>query len=266
MRVLESVSTEQLLERAASSAQQDSSRESKERWSFIRELHRRGDAAILEEASRWCTSTEGLLRCLGADVLGQLDFAESCPYAGESAPILVSPLDDNDEDVISCALVALGHLSVGNPEIIARLAGHESVDIRSSVAYCLGKRDEPIARETLVALSGDRDSDVRNWATFGLGTLSEVDSAMIREALVARLSDSEDEVRGEAMLGLATRGDARAIPTILEELERDDVMDLAIEAAGKLPDRSFLPELEALLAAHPDSSDIRLAVDRCRLK
>lgn len=266
MRAPESVSTEHLLERAASSAQRDSSRESEERWSLIRELHRRGDAAILEAAVRWCTSTEALLRCLGADVLGQLGFTASYPYAAESSPSLVALLDDADEDVISCALVALGHLGVGNPEVIVQLAGHKGANIRCSVAYCLGRRDEPIARETLVALSGDRDSDVRNWATFGLGTLSEVDNAMIRGALVARLSDSEEEVRGEAMLGLATRGDTRAIPAILEELERDEVMDLAIEAAGKLPDRAFLPALDALLDVHPESSDIRLAVERCRLK
>jgi HEAT repeat protein len=264
MRTLEGVSTERLLERAASSARRDSSRESDERWGVIRELHRRGYVSILEAAARWSTSTEGLLRCLAADVLGQLGFAASYPYAAESAPILVALLEDTDDDVVACALVALGHLGVGDADVIARLGGHESADIRSSVAYCLGKRDETAARESLVALSVDSDSAVRNWATFGLGALSEVDCATIREALVARLSDSEDEVRGEAMLGLATRGDARAIPAILEELERDQVMDLAIEAAGILANAAFLPALEALLEAHPDSSDIRVAVERCR--
>ena len=264
MKPLETVSTDELLEKAATAAKRDLSGESEERWSFIRELHRRGDPSILAAAAQWCTSPDGQLRCLGADVLAQLGFLASYPYAVESASILVALLVDVDEKVVSSALFALGHLGVGNLEAIARLATHECADVRYAVASCLGTRDEPLARETLVALSADNDSDVRDWATFGLGTLSAVDSAAIREALVARLSDSDDDVRGEAMRGLATRADTRAVPAILEELTRHEVMDLAIEAAGDLRDRAFIPALEALLDAHPESSDIRLALERCR--
>ena len=66
------------------------------------------------------------------------------------------------------------------------------------------------------------------------------------------------------MLGLATRGDTRATPAILRELKGDQVGDLAIEAAGALPNRAFLPALDALLDAHPDPSNVQLAVERCR--
>jgi len=104
MKTLEGVSTEQLLQRAASSAQRDSSRDSDERWSFVRELHRRGDPSILDAAMRWCTSADALLRALGADVLGQLGYSASYPYADDSASILMALLEDDDEGVISCAL------------------------------------------------------------------------------------------------------------------------------------------------------------------
>ena len=62
----------------------------------------------------------------------------------------------------------------------------------------------------LIALSADDDLDVRDWATFALGTLSEDDGAPLRDALAARLDDEDEDVRLEAVHGLALRGDARA--------------------------------------------------------
>ncbi|PYR46312.1 MAG: hypothetical protein DMF89_22535 [Acidobacteria bacterium] len=114
-----------------------------------------------------------MLRCLGADVLGQLGFEEQCPFADEATPVLVALLDDAEATVVSSALVALGHLGTGDCAGICALAGHESEEVRHSVAYCLGTRDEPVARQTLTLLSRDSDPDVRDWATFGLGTLSD---------------------------------------------------------------------------------------------
>jgi hypothetical protein len=256
--------TRLILEQAEECARHDPSRESDERWRFIRELHRRGERPIFEAAVRWCGSDEPLVRCLGADVLAQLGFSSDFPYARESEAVLVTLLDDPDQGVLGSALTALGHLGVGRTDLIARKATHASPDVRYSVAYCLGTRDEPIARDTLVLLSRDSDSDVRDWATFGLGSLSEVDSDMIRAALVERLSDRDDETRGEAMVGLAVRGDPRAIPAILDELQGDDVMSLAIEAASELRHPGFLPLLNELSNAHPDDAEIRQAVERCR--
>src|SRR5439155_3515581 len=112
-------------------------------------------------------------------------------------------LHDAEITVVSSALVALGHLGTGDAVSIASLVSHASEDVRYAVAYCLGARDEPIARKTLIILSHDSDPDVRSWATFGLGTLSNIDSEDIRLALLARLSDLDSDVRGEAMRGLA---------------------------------------------------------------
>jgi HEAT repeat protein len=266
MDALSAIPTDALLERTAEVAQRDPSRESDDRWSLVRELHRRGERSVFQAAAGWCVSSEPLLRCLGADTLGQLGFEAQHPFAAESAPILTSLLGDLDVAVVSCALVALGHLCVGDPEALCPLASHQAADVRGAVAFCLGTRDDVLSRNTLIALSGDADTDIRSWATFGLGSLSDVDTPVIRDALVARLSDPDHEVRGEAMLGLAVRGDARAVPAILEELKREEVSVLAIEAAGELPHETFLARLEALLEARPDDSDIKAAVERCRAK
>lgn len=262
MSPLRNVAIPELLERVLAAARRDPSREADERWELLRELHRRGDQAIFDAAIEWCRSPEPLVRCLGADVLGQLGFADDFPHARPSEPVLMAMLQDPDERVLACALVALAHLDVGDPAFIAGHAGHASSEVREAVAFCLAERQDPIARQALVTLSADEDTEVRNWATFGLGT--ETDSPAIREALAARLSDPDEEVRGEAMRGLAARGDVRAIPAILEEIEQDQVMDLAIEAAALLPDKRFLPALEELLEQFPDSADLKLAVERCR--
>jgi len=50
------------------------------------------------------------------------------------------------------------------------------------------------------------------------------------------------------------------IPAILSELARDEVSELAIEAAGKMSDESLLPALEALLTTSPDDQDVREAI------
>lgn len=264
MTKLQNVPTPQLLEQAVAAARKDPSREADERWNIIRELHRRDDVAIRDEAAQWCASPEPLVRCLGADVLGQLGFGSSHPHATESEPVLVAMLRDPDESALACALVALAHLEAGDPTLIAAHAAHPSSEVREAVAFCLARREEAVARQTLVALSDDEDAEVRNWATFGLATVRGADTPAIGEALAARLSDAEDEVRGEAIRGLAARGDVRAIPAILEEIEQDQVMDIVIEAAALLPDKRFLPALEELLEQLPGTPELEIAVERCR--
>jgi HEAT repeat protein len=153
---------------------------------------------------------------------------------------------------------------MGEPAHLSRLASHESEDVRCALAYSLGGRNDPISVDRLITLSADPDCDTRNWATFALGALSEEDLPAIRDALAARLSDVDDEVRGEAMAGLAKRLDERAVEPVLRELDKTNVMTLAIEAAQTMPRPKFIPHLEALHAAHPDDETIIQALSRCR--
>jgi HEAT repeat protein len=99
--------------------------------------------------------------------------------------------------------------------------------------------------QALIDLSTDHDDDVRDWATFALGSLCQVDTAQVREALFARVSDEDADVRGEALVGLATRGDRRATPHICAELKRGSTEYLILEAA------------EEMLTACPDEDELR---------
>ena len=114
------------------------------------------------------------------------------------------------------------------------MASHASADVRYAVAWCFSNRTAAPALATLITLSRDPDAKVRDWATFGLGSLSGVDSEAITNALLERLDDPDPETRGEAMVGLAIRGDRRAEATILAALREPDVNDLVFEAAREL--------------------------------
>lgn len=199
---------------------------------------------MFEETVGPCSSPDPILRAIGADILAQLGVREGVaehPFADESVPTLVSLLADTEPRVAMSALYALGHLGRGEPGLLAQLANHPSGDIRCALAYALGGRTDEVSIDTEILLSEDQDVDARNWATFAIGALLELDSPAIRDALAARLTDGDDEVRGEAIGGLAKRQDERAVEAIVRELEQPDVMTLAIEATAAMPRREFLP-------------------------
>jgi hypothetical protein len=257
--------TSAVLERVIEAARRENPDDDPEYWDLVQELHRRTDQEIFAAATAWCESPEAALRCLGADVLGQLGFTAQYPFAAASAPVLTSLLSDTHPMVVDSALTALGHLHAGDETVIAPLADHESADVRHAVAYCLGGRDGDLVRRTLIQLTADRERDVRDWATFALGTLTDDADASVREALAARLDDPDAETRGEAVKGLARRGDPRALPLIVAALadSADDVSYLAVDAVVEMSD-ALAHELLAVADRHPDGGRIRLDIERYR--
>src|SRR3954465_11597682 len=100
MERLEGKATAVLLSKLAEMPSGDS----EERWALVAELHRRGDSETFRTAAIWCRSDQTLLRCLGADLLGQLGYADSYPFGDKSASILVELLEDDESDVVANAL------------------------------------------------------------------------------------------------------------------------------------------------------------------
>lgn len=129
---------------------------------------------------------------------------------------------------------------------------------------------------TLLRLMADEDADVRDWATFGLGSMNEVDSSEIREALVNRLDDPNATVAAEALVGLARRGDQRAVDYLLrmQPLTVDDANTLEyealVEAGITTGDPRLLPLLESINAGWRLTGDdeiphdLSLAIIACR--
>jgi HEAT repeat protein len=103
--------------------------------------------------------------------------------------------------------------------------------VRLGVVNGLPNDDAPGAIAGLIRLTSDDGRDVRDWATFGLGSLTDVDTPELRDALMARMSEDDDEIRGEALIGVARRRRPEALGVVLRELSRPFAGDWAIEAA-----------------------------------
>jgi len=252
---LTNVPTSVLVEQTVTLARSEPVLQSDEYWAHVRVLHFRAGRDVFDEAIKLCSNPEAIPRAVGADILAQLGVRDGVavfPFADESAGPLVTLLADAEPIVIASALYALGHLGRGEPPQLARLSTHASEEVRHALAYALGGRTDAISTEVLVALSGDVDTDTRDWATFALGALSDEDTPAIRDALIARLNDSDDDVRAEAIAGLAKRRDERAVQPLLQELRLPEVGVLVIEAAGEMPRPEFISPLEALNTAHPE--------------
>jgi HEAT repeat protein len=206
-------------------------------WQAVSELRRIGSREIFDRAAELTSSRDPLARARGIDVLAQLGrtFEHPANNFAEESYAIISELvwHETDPRPLGSAISALGHL--GNPlavPLITNFVAHPNAEIRFHVACALGSfSNDGRSIRALLALTEDSDEDVRDWATFGLGTLSDADSTQIREALLRRLKDSDADVRGEALAGLGKRRDERALPCLIETLEQPDFPNCAIEAA-----------------------------------
>jgi HEAT repeat protein len=102
------------------------------------------------------------------------------------------------------------------------------------------------AADLIAAVLAAPEDDVRDWATFGLGTQLPLDTPAIRDALLARLDDDHDDTREEARYGLAMRLDPRAIPVLIEYLNDSEgpMLDSALLAlADHVDDPRLAPAM-----------------------
>jgi HEAT repeat protein len=150
-----------------------------------------------------------------------------------------------DSDVLWSAVRAVGAVADGRTlPTLVRLARHPDPDIRYQVANAL-PRLAPSAEliATLISLTVDVDDEVRNWATFGLGTQLAVDGLDVRKALWDRCFDAYQEVRVEGIRGLARRRDPASVPMVAQLLADAEADAATIQAAAFLADPSLLPGL-----------------------
>lgn len=218
-------------------------------WNAMRELHRRGTREVFEAARSLCESPCPLEQRIGCNVLAQLGCADR-PFASESLPLVTAVLrQTKDVATLACALCALGWLrDLRAVSHVLPYLNHADADIRYWVTHALTALDkDQRSIDGLIRLTTDSCDAVRDWATFGLGSMTEQDTPAIRQALVARLDDPDDIVRGEALVGLATRQDPRVIEPLRRALEsgiyKDGTSNYAGDALDALTDLEKYPEL-----------------------
>lgn len=255
--------TDELISQALKSSEYSESQSgafSDRYWEPVRVLRVRADDEVIRRATELLRSFDKHERCLGANILSEMQIWDEARGAA-AAELLAEALEkESDELVLEALVFAVGHTPCARAcARLQELAHHPSSDVRHAVAYALPMHDD--YREmtsTLIGLMKDGDSDVRDWATFGLGSLLETDTVEVRDALRARLTDVDDDARGEALVGLACRGDTSVIPVIFEELRSlksnklpkwtflTEAAEKSLLAAEKSGDREWLPMLKEL--------------------
>ncbi|AGC42905.1 hypothetical protein MYSTI_01572 [Myxococcus stipitatus DSM 14675] len=236
-------STEALIQMALAGDEDD-----ERAWEAIWALRRRGTREVLDAAIQLLGDSSAKARGRGADVLGQLGAGRPVFSAERGDALLDLLRREKEPKVLLSAGVALGHLV--EPRALTELIGlasHPSAEARCGAVHGLAVLDAPEAVEALIQLSTDEDRDVRDWATFGLGSLrEESDTPRLRDALAARLGDVDPEIASEALVGLATRQDPRAVEPVRAALSGHSVTVYALEAAAALGDPDFYPLLLAI--------------------
>ncbi|MEN3929767.1 HEAT repeat domain-containing protein [Microvirga sp. W0021] len=228
------------------------SRNSDESWQAIHALRQQCVPETIQLAEKLCRSRNWRKRELGVNVISQLGFWQGksfVPYGiDEAHHLLTKHLDDPHPLVIAAAIVGLGHRPF--PDVLERIAAyatHQDANIRYAVAFALGYYEAPLAVDTVIMLTQDRDNQVRDWATFTLGSLVPQDTPDITDALWQNVRDADEDVSAEAIAGLAERQDKRIIPFLKDVLAHTDQCQACyLEAAEKMGDKSLLPLLLAL--------------------
>lgn len=221
-------------------------------------LQRRGSEAIRQRALELLDHSSPSGRSVGAAVLRNLDDLAGRPGDPGTVDSLIGLAQREDDPVVIQAVVAaLGGLRDprGIPTVLAH-ADHPAPWLRGTVATSLawllhGRTEEALAEDdpavvALIELSSDPDSEVRNWATFGIGSQLPVDGPATRAALWARIDDPDEPTAAEALLGLARRHAEGILAVVRAGLEADTVGRLTVEAAGFARSPVLLPALVEL--------------------
>ena len=283
MQEYDHLSTTDLLGTALAEAHRDSSDDNDELYWRVIALADRATREVFDAAAAWCRTGSATQKEVGANVLSRFRGASTTEtpfgpsilsqdrntgaateqYRLEAFQVLRPLLADYRPSVVVAAIRALDESEDDSRGIIQHW-DHPATEVRLAVAQALPcAEDCPDEVETLIRLSGDEDSSVRDWATFGLGTKCQVDSPRIRNALLVRLGDSDRETRSEAITGLAERGDRRVLGPLIAELYCNEVFDLSIEAAEELGAPELLPALTGVRQDFGPSELLDQAIRKC---
>jgi HEAT repeat protein len=178
---------------------------------LITTIQYRGGAEEFRAGLALLTSKDSRERAAGAEILGQLGWQDRT-FLEESVNALLGALiDTDDHHVLQSVIFALGHRADPRAiEVLLPFVDNPSADIRYAAVHGLMPHDVPNVVAAVAKLARDSDRDVRNWATFTLGSQFESKSPTLCAALQERVTDSDPEIRGEALLGLGA-GEMRAL-------------------------------------------------------
>jgi len=220
-------------------------------WDNLRELRSRANSNVFNTCVKLTKSTKPKERISGIDILAQLGLTPR-PFLKESKKLFFDILKkEKNQKALLSVLYAIGHNNEKlKPDEIALLVpfkDNADEGVREGLVSALLSVDNKLAIDTLIHLTNDKVSHIRDWATFGIGTQIERDNKLIRAALWLRVDDKHQDTRFEAIVGLAKRKDKRIKEIIKKELLNEDYGSLIFEAIEELNEKDFLPLLKKSL-------------------
>ncbi len=220
----------------------------KSRWDILSVLRKRPSEDLFVKCAELIKSNNPKIRKIGIDILAQLGLPPR-PFLKETLKIYFDLFEvETDPDVLMSLLYSIGHNNdkLNNEQIekICSFIDIENSRVKEGLVSALLGIDNLNAIETLIKLSSDKLSHIRNWATFGLGTQIERNDTPIREALWERVNDKHQETKLEAIVGLAKRKDKRVNEIIRQEIIGGKYGTLLFEAIIETQDKEFLSLLK----------------------
>jgi hypothetical protein len=217
-------------------------------WNYIIELRKRKSNDIYAKSISLTKSKKVKEKIIGVEIMAQ--FGHPRLHQDKTITIYFNLLKtETDINLISSILYAIVHnkeiLTIEQIDILCNYKNHRSTKVRYSLVCALLAIENTKAIETLIELSSDKDADIRNWSTFGIGAQIETDSEEIRKALWDRINDLDKNARNEAVFGLAIRK-VPGIKEIMksELLKIDDLGSLLLDAIVEFNDKDFITLLE----------------------
>lgn len=219
----------------------------KSRWDHIQVLRSRPSEELFTRCIELTKSKEQKSRIIGIGILAQLGLPPR-PFLKQTLKRYFDLLSiENDTEVLMTILYAIGHnndkLSKEQIKKICSFSNSDNNLVREGLVFALLGINNLTAIETLIKLSSDKISEIRNWATFGIGTQVERNNQNIRAALWDRVNDKHQETKLEAIIGLAKRKDSRVKELIKQKLIDGEYGTLLFEAIVETEDKEFLPLL-----------------------
>jgi hypothetical protein len=223
----------------------------KKEWSYIGELFRRPTEDVFQKCVQLTQSDDTNKRTIGVNVLSQLG-SDKRPFQKETVKLLFEMLKkEENPKIIYAILVAIGHnnerLTKSHITQIEKFKYSRSSDVRFGLVRALSSCKHKYADDILIFLTHDKHADVRDWATFSIGSLSESNDPKLIAALWERVNDRDEDTRYEAFTGLAMRKQVEIKKNIMKELETGQYGSQLFEAIAELGDTNFLPQLQTLL-------------------
>lgn len=222
----------------------------------VRELKFNPSGELLGQLRILAKSKVPKERMLAADVLAEYGLPKR--YDVECSRSLLSEmiLNEDDKEVRKALAFALGHTKVPTAvkQIITWDRGDDE-ELRRALVTALTNIDNEEALTALLRFMQDPSEEVRDWATFAVGSQTKSDSPLIRDRLLMAAGDVSPNVRFEAISGLLNRGDSSAVGLLRKELRREVVESWVLELVADCKNPLFLDDLHRI-ASQEISNDV----------